>query len=32
LRILHNYFVGVTKLFSDPYLAAFSDISTKLFP
>jgi len=32
LRILHNYFDGVTKLFSDLYLAAFLDISTKLSP
>jgi len=32
LRILHNYFDGVTKLFSDQYLIAFLDISTNFFP
>jgi len=31
LSVIHNYFNGPTKLFSDLYLAKFLDISTKLF-
>jgi len=31
LHVLHNYFDGLTKLFSDLYLAKFLDISTKSF-
>jgi len=31
LIILHNYFDGPTKLFSDLYLAIFLDISAKPF-
>jgi len=32
LRVLHNYFDDLTKLFSDLYLAKFLDILAKFFP
>jgi len=31
LSVLHNYFDGLTKLFSDLYLVEFLDTSTKMF-
>jgi len=31
LSVLHNYFNGITKLFSDLYLIKFLDILTKSF-
>jgi len=31
LSVLHNYFNGITKLFSDLYLTKFLDILTKSF-